>query len=139
MKLSSSEKWWSRGLSAASLFGVSVAAFVQTSHAVAAIFIFAVALLTCVAGVWIGARLWIKHRTLFACVTALLIVGACGLWARSENHKAGGGGENPALPIATAPASVQQNVSGAGSAAVNGNGNTVNPNPPPAPRKEEKK
>jgi hypothetical protein len=138
MELSPAEKWWSRGLSAAGIFGLSVAAFVQTSHAVAAILIFAVALLTCVAGVWTGVRLWIKHRTLFACATALLIVGACALWARSENHKLGAVG-NPVLPTANAPASVQQNVSGAGSAAVNGNGNTVNTTPPPAPRKEEKK
>ena len=138
MKLSSSEEWWSRGLSAAGLFGLSAAGFVQTSHPVAAIVIFALALLTCVAGVWTGARLWIKRRTLIACVTGLLIVGACGLWARNENHKLGAA-ENPAVPIATAPASVQQNVSGAGSAAVNGSGNTVNTNPPPAPRKGEKK
>jgi len=138
MELSPAEKWWSRGLSGVGLFSVSVAAFVQTSHPVAAIVIFAVALLMCVLGVWIGARLWIRRRTLIACVTALLIIGACGIWARDENHKLGAV-ENPALPTATAPVSVQQNVSGAGSAAVNGSGNTVNTNPPPAPRKEERK
>jgi len=125
--LSAFEKWGVGIVLAAGALGASTARLVWSSHPLGAIVILCVSILLFLLGFWVGARPWIKRRTLFAAILAVTNIAVSGWWLADERHRL-----QSVVQLPSPTPSVEQTVTGDGNAVVNGSGNKVNVNPPPA-------